>query len=209
MLRRLQAAPLFPYFVEYPDIVERLFAHVRRTGLFADGLLDPHFERLVRLTERYAQDRPPMVSSHNDLNLRNILFDGTRLWLIDWESAYRNDPLTDVAVLLDNLAASPDEEAALLAAWHGGAPDRAMRERLDVVRALTRLYYAGVLLSAAAALPHDAPDRDLAAPSTDDFIAMVRARSLTSHTPQTVHLLGKIYLASFLSGARVPPLDVL
>ena len=35
LLQRLQAAPVFPRFVEYPDIAGRLFAHVRRTGLFS------------------------------------------------------------------------------------------------------------------------------------------------------------------------------
>lgn len=37
MLRRLQATPTFEHFVEYPDIVTRLWAHVCRTGLFAQG----------------------------------------------------------------------------------------------------------------------------------------------------------------------------
>jgi hypothetical protein len=40
------------------------------------------------------------VSSHNDPVPANILFDGRRPWLIDWEWAYRNDPLVDVAIVL-------------------------------------------------------------------------------------------------------------
>ena len=121
LLRRLQDAPLFPYFVDYPDIVTRLFEHVRRTGLFADGLLDPYAERLERIRESWPRVTP--VSSHNDPNPRNILYDGERLWLIDWESAYRNDPLVDVAIVLDNLAPSPELEDVLLPimAWpHAG-----------------------------------------------------------------------------------------
>ncbi len=35
------------------------------------------------------------------------LFDGKRLWLIDWETWHRNDPLVDVAILIDNLARRP------------------------------------------------------------------------------------------------------
>jgi thiamine kinase-like enzyme len=52
----------------------------------------------ARLTTRVQQG---WVSSHNDSIPSNILFDGDRLWLIDWESAYRNDPLVDVAIVLD------------------------------------------------------------------------------------------------------------
>jgi aminoglycoside phosphotransferase (APT) family kinase protein len=206
LLRRLQATAPFPAFVEYPDIVARLFAHVRRTGLFANGLLDTHVEHLVRVSEAYARDLPILVSSHNDPNPRNILFDGERLWLIDWESAYRNDPLVDVAIMLDNLAPSPELEDLLLRSWPGRASDEALRTRLALVRALTRLYYAGVLLSASATIPRDTPDADLSAPALSQFLQGMREGRLGSGTPEMLHIMGKMYLASFLSGDAVPAL---
>src|SRR5437016_5185733 len=49
LLQRLQATPVFPHFVHYPDIVARLWAHVCRTGLFAAGVLDAHTEHLERI----------------------------------------------------------------------------------------------------------------------------------------------------------------
>ena len=74
------------------------------------GVLDPHVARLEQLREAYDAGLAGLVSSHNDPVPSNILFDGKRLWLIDWESAYRNDPLVDVAIVLDNLARSPELE---------------------------------------------------------------------------------------------------
>jgi hypothetical protein len=200
---RLQEAPLFPSFVDYPDIVARLFVHVVRTGLFAPGLLDPYTERLEKITVRWQPAR--LVSAHNDINPRNILFDGARLWLIDYESAYRGDPLIDIAVLLDNFAATPALEMALLAAW-GGQADPA---HLADARALTRLYYAGFFLSFSATLPRIAPETDLAAPSAAQFLGGVRTGHFQPRTPDTLHTLGKIYLASFMTGDAVPPLDAL
>src|SRR6185369_8347917 len=141
LLARVQATEVFPYFVEYPDIVARLFAHVRRTGLFAGGVLDQHVERLELLRGAYRASSSRSVSSHNDVVPNNILFDGRRLWLIDWESAYCNDPLVDVAIVLDGIARSPELEEVLLRAWLGRTPDESIRARLDVVRAITRLYY--------------------------------------------------------------------
>src|SRR5712671_330846 len=76
LFSRVQATPVFPSFVNYPDIVARLFAHVRRTGLFAAGLLDAHVERLERISLAYASGAATLVSSHNDLIPSNILFDG-------------------------------------------------------------------------------------------------------------------------------------
>ncbi|HEV2652808.1 MAG TPA: phosphotransferase [Rhizomicrobium sp.] len=207
LLRRLQATPAFPQFVDYGDIVSRLFAHVVRTGLFADGLLAPHVAKLEHIRTTLAWDQASLVSSHNDANPRNILFDGNRLWLIDWESAYRNDPLVDVAVMLDNLAPTPELEAVLLRSWLGRAPDAAILERLDPIRALTRLYFAGVLLSASATAPRSAPYDDLSAPSLAELVSAVRAGRVV-RSFETANVMGKMYLASFLSGAPVPPLDL-
>jgi aminoglycoside phosphotransferase (APT) family kinase protein len=72
---------------------------VCRTGLFAPGVLDAYTEHLARIREIYVWDSEKSVSSHNDPLPNNILFDGERLWMIDWESAYRNDPLVDVAIV--------------------------------------------------------------------------------------------------------------
>jgi predicted Ser/Thr protein kinase len=207
LLRRLQATSVFPQFVDYGDIVSRLFEHVMRTGLFADGLLAPHAARLVHIRNTLAWDQASLVSSHNDANPRNILFDGDRLWLIDWESAYRNDPLVDVAVMLDNLAPTAELETVLLRSWLGRAPDAALLERLGPIRALTRLYFAGVLLSASATAPRSAPDDDLSAPNLAEFESAVRAGRVV-RSFETAHIMGKMYLASFLTGAAVPPLDL-
>jgi aminoglycoside phosphotransferase (APT) family kinase protein len=207
LLARVQATPPFPRFVEYPDIVARLWAHVCRTGLFAPGVLDIHTEHLARIRETYVRDPENSASSHNDPLPRNILFDGKRLWLIDWESAYRNDPLVDVAIMLDNLAASPELEDVLLRAWLGRAPDKSLREQLVPVRALTRLYYAGVLLSASAAAAWAMGDTDLSAPTPAEFQQAIRDGRFKPGTPVTKHVLGKMYLASFLSGVAPPGFD--
>jgi aminoglycoside phosphotransferase (APT) family kinase protein len=204
LLSRVQATPVFPYFVHYPDIVARLFAHVCRTGLFAPGMLDRYVERLEVVREAYDTGSTGLLSSHNDSIPSNILFDGERLWLIDWESAYRNDPLVDVAIMLDNLARSRELEEVLLGAWHGRSPDEGLRARLEVVRALTRLYYAGVLLSASAAACWVSGDRDLSALTADDFEQSIRSGRLKPGAPETKHVLGKMFLASFLSGASPP-----
>jgi aminoglycoside phosphotransferase (APT) family kinase protein len=189
LLARLHAMPAPPPFTPYPEIVARLFAHVRRTGLFVPGLLDRHLAHLERIRAAYDWDPACSVACHNDCLPANILFDGARLWLIDWESAYPNDPLIDVAIQLDNLARSPELGDLLLRTWLGRPPDDAFRHRLEQARALTRLYYAGVLLSASARLPRAKPDDSL-----DVSVAAA----------MTVHARGKLYLRGFLTGEAVP-----
>ena len=206
LFSRVQATPLFPYYVNYADIVARLFAHVRRTGLFAAGVLDAHVERLELLREAYDAGATRLVSSHNDPVPGNILFDGTRLWLIDWESACRNDPLVDAAIVLDHSARSQELEDVLLTAWFGRAPDEALLARLAPIRALTRLYYAGVLLSASAAASWVTDDTDLSAPTPQQFRLAIDEGWLKRGATETQHILGKMFLASFFSGVAPPAL---
>lgn len=204
LLGRVQATSPFPPFVQYPIIVTRLWAWVCQTGLFAPGVLDPHTERLCRIRDAYVWDAGESVSSHNDPVPRNILFDGDRLWLIDWESAYQNDPLVDVAITLDSFAPSPDLESALLQAWLGREPAAPLLRRLIQVRALTRLYYAGVFLSASAAACGPLADQDVSVPTLVEFQQARRDGQIQPGSSAANHLLGKMYLASFMTG-DVPP----
>ena len=205
-LRRLQATAPFQSFVAYPDMVDSLWRWVCQTGLIAPGLLDPYTERLAHIRETYIWDPANLVSSHCDPVPLNILFDGKCLWLIDWENAFRNDPLVDVVIVLDNLAPSPELEGALLRAWLGRDPDDELRTRLVQVRALTRLFYAGVLFSASAAASGALADDDLSAMPTAEFRHAIREGRLQPYVPPTGHVLGKMYLASFLNGSVPPPL---
>lgn len=207
ILGRVQATPSFPRFVEYPDMVARLWRWVCQTGLFAPGVLDPCTEHLARIRETYLWDTTEALSSHNDPVPRNVLFDGQRLWLVDWESAYRNDPLVDVAIALDSFAPSPALEQVLLRAWLGGEPGAALSDRLAKVRTFTRLYYAGVLLSASAAASGPLADRDLSAPSLAAFRLGIDDGTIIPGSPEAKHALGKMYLASFMTGAAPPGLD--
>jgi len=128
--------------------------------------------------------------------------------MIDWESAYRNDPLVDVAIVLDSLVRSRELEDVLLRAWLGRRPDEGLHARLEVVRALTRLYYAGVVLSASAAASWISEDTDLSAPTIAEFQQAIRAGRLKPGTPETKHIMGKMFLTSFLTGGETPRLDV-
>lgn len=208
LLSRLQAAPAFPQLVYYPDLLTRMLGHLNQAGIFAAGLLDEHVERLASIRAVLDRETTSLVSSHNDPHPGNILFDGARLWLIDWEAAYRNHPLVDVTIALDNLAASPELEGVLLGAWLGRPVDHEIRARLALVRPLTRLYYACFLLNAAATDPRPAADADLSSPSIGEFQRSLLDGRLEPNTPQAAHSLGKMYLNGFLTGAPTPALSV-
>ena len=87
------------------------------------------------------------MSAHNDINPRNVLFDGERLWLVDWELVFRNDPLADVANIANNFSEVPDVDTLVLEGWLGRSPDADTRRRLTLMRDLHRLFSGCLLLS--------------------------------------------------------------
>ena len=41
------------------------------------------------------------------------------MWLVDWELAFRNDPLADVANIANNISEVPDVDTLVLEGWLG------------------------------------------------------------------------------------------
>jgi thiamine kinase-like enzyme len=60
-----------------------------------------------------------IVFAHNDLLAANLINDGKRLWLIDWDYAGFNSPLFDLANLSTNNELSPDLQEAMLNQYFG------------------------------------------------------------------------------------------
>jgi len=207
MLGRLHALPSFPELMPYPDLVSRMFAFVRGSGLFAPGLLDPHAEGFERLRAACPWDAAGTVASHNDPNVRNWIFDGRRLWLIDWETAFRNDPHVDLAILCEAVAVTPVLKAALLAGYAREGADRPPPTalRLHQMRLMTRLFYACALLAGFARVPRESPEADLSAPTPAEFQQQLADGRLREGDPRTLFVLGKSLLAVFAAGLEETP----
>jgi thiamine kinase-like enzyme len=73
-----------------------------------------------------AQAPLPIVFGHNDLLPGNILDDGERLWLIDFEYAGFSTAMFDLAGATSNAGLTPDEAADVLDAYFGGPPEPAV-----------------------------------------------------------------------------------
>jgi len=72
--------------------------------------------RLMRAAVRLEAMVGPidLVFGHNDLLAGNLIDDGSRLWLIDWDYAGFNSPLFDLGNLCSNNEVEPLDEAWLL-----------------------------------------------------------------------------------------------
>jgi thiamine kinase-like enzyme len=78
------------------------------------------------------------VPSHNDLSADNIIDDGRRLWLIDFEYSGNNDPCYDIADLASQ-ASLDDDRAAMLCEAYFGVADPAMLARMRLHSTIAHL----------------------------------------------------------------------
>lgn len=126
---------------------------------WASGL-DAEFARIEAVLARDAR----RSVNHNDVNPGNLLWDGERAWLVDWEVTGLGHPHYDLATLAVFLRLD-DESAFGLAAMHDGAAlsaearvtFRALRKLAGILCGLTFLGFVPDLAVRTAASREDAP----------------------------------------------------
>lgn len=144
-VRRLHDGPAFPKFLDAFQCIEQAVEVLAAAGVTLPPMLAAYLEEFASVRTAL-EPHATLCASHNDLNPGNLLFDGVRPWIIDWESAWQNDPMFDVATLLHWFGFAGEAERALLQGYFRGAPNPVEMARLRVMRQTVACYYALVFL---------------------------------------------------------------
>jgi thiamine kinase-like enzyme len=121
-----------------------VFQVVRHYDRVLRELQSPHVSSLPafgRIAERLEQAVGPIdiVFGHNDMLPANLLDDGERLWLVDWEYAGFNSPLFDLGGLASNSEASGDAAEHIMELYYEHSVDRDLRRRMAAMSAASLL----------------------------------------------------------------------
>jgi len=117
-----------PCHLRGPLLTFWVFHAIRDYAHTLAGEGSPYAARLPGFLDRAAQYERAvgpidMVFAHNDLLAANLIDDGERLWLIDWDYGGYGSPLFDLANLASNNELETEAEEWLLSAYFGEAPD--------------------------------------------------------------------------------------
>lgn len=132
-----------------------------------------------------ASGRAP-VASHNDVNPSNLLFDGERLLLADWEAAGVNDPFYDLAAIAVFLRMDEATCAQLLAA-HDDAPVTALPASFIDQQRLVAILCGATLLRLARRRGHPGASSSEtldSTPALGDFYQRLRSGAINLATPE-------------------------
>jgi hypothetical protein len=155
-LRTLHRLPPFPrradhlntsclFLLNKGTALDGFLGAVQAANIFAKREEEELFARHEEVAAIYPRNDADMVSSHNDLfKPDNILFDGRRIWLVDWEAAFLNDRYADLAVVANLVVTNEAEEGAYLQEYFGAPPDPYQRARFFLMQQLAHIFYAMV-----------------------------------------------------------------
>ena len=211
-LRTLHAQPRFPeapkhintsctYLLEQDIAQAGLIQMFRAANILpkeeTEELIDCH----ARLAAVYPRDEADRVSSHNDLfKPDNMLFDGQRLWLVDWEAAFPNDRYADLAVAANLIVRNEAEERIYLQEYFGEPADEYRRARFFLMQQVAHLFYAMVvLLQGSAGQPIDWGE---SVPEFHEFHRRFWAGEVQLTDRRTKALYGRLHRERFLHNAR-------
>jgi thiamine kinase-like enzyme len=127
-LRRIHNGPAIPGL-----FVPLRIADAYRALAMARGVrIPPEYEIAAAIGRRIElaclADPVELRPCHNDLLNANFIDDGARIRIVDWEYAGMGDPYFDLGNFSINHDLTPDDDAALLALYHGSVPpDRLAR----------------------------------------------------------------------------------
>ncbi len=141
----IKAIHAIPFNGEGKDLfetVDGMIEQFRKANMLSGPVFDECFRYYETIKRRYPRAASDKVFSHNDLNPSNILGDGERIWIIDWDAAYLNDRYVDLANAANFFVQTPAQEQALLNTYFNHDVDDHKMARFYVMRQVCRIIYS-------------------------------------------------------------------
>ena len=203
-VRKLHEGPKFPEFVTVFDArrsFERMLGEDRPKFLEE---LSASLDKMEALLKEYKIDDCPC---HHDLKLDNLLLDGKKFWIVDWEAAAQGNFLFDIATVITFMAMTTTQEDFFLETYFGQSPTDTQRFQLELMKQIVLSYYGTAYLMVAKIryqLPPATHDISTL-PDAQIFLRNHIRNSSSSISPQNIQEFGLVLLNQALQNARAMP----
>ncbi len=212
VLRRLHALPPFvrapfntscTFLLNKGPTLDGFLQQFRAANILPKADDEEFFARYGELAAVYPHDDAEMVSSHNDLfKPDNILFDGRRVWLVDFEAAFLNDRYADLAVVANQVVTNDEEEMFYLREYFGAAPDEYQQARFHLMQQIAHLFYTlAFLFQGWTGKPID---WSKPVPEFRDYQRRIWAREIDLSDKEVKIIYGRVHWERLLQNVRQP-----
>ena len=200
-LRTLHALPPFPvspfnttctFLLNNSSMLDGFLQKFRTSSILRENETEELLACYQPVAAVYSGLDPDLAPGHNDLfKPDNMLFDGSRLWLVDWEAAFQNDRYADLAVVANMIVSNESEEEIFLREYFGAMPDEYQRARFYLMRQVAHTFYAMAFLTPGSS--GRSMDRSEPVPAYDDFQRRFWAREVGLADEQAKTVYGRVH----------------
>jgi hypothetical protein len=141
-IRAIHELPTFSKESSLLDTVDGLVSEFKSSQMLTGPAFDACFAYYEVIKAHYPWYDTDKVSSHNDLNPNNMVFDGAKIWIIDWDAAFRNDRYVDLAITANFFAVADQKEHIMLKTYFGDDLEEYHKARFFIMRQICRIVYA-------------------------------------------------------------------
>jgi len=205
-IRSIHEMPRIPKENSLLNTVEDLIRQVRESPMFTKTMFEDFFDYYDIIRRHYPWDDKDKILSHNDLNPNNIICDGKRLWVVDWDAAYLNDRYVDLAISANFFVSNEPQEEKFLSAYFGDGFNSYNSARFFTMRQICRLVYAILMFKLAApTIPAGmVDDADMQTVNTRKVGEQMATGKLSLSSYRGQVLYGKALLNEALTDMRSP-----
>ncbi len=177
-------------------IFDQTFLWFADKGFLSGAVKEDTLLRYDHIKSVYPWNEGAGVLCHNDLNPRNVLCDGQRLWIVDWDTSGVSDRFIDLSIAAIFFAPFGELEEVFLHTYFEGNPSAEQLARFKVLKQVCRLVYASkVLQLSMQQQPADTSfNLDLNETDLPTVGQQLRTGALSMETPEGLWLYGKAML---------------
>lgn len=209
LAKTIQAIHSLHFTLPGPDLQQTIAAMVdgfAQSKILTGPVVQECLAHYAVIDQKYPWHDPEKVFSHNDLNPANLLANGNRLWVVDWDAAFSNDRYVDLATAANFFIHTEEQETQFLRVYFDGQVDEYKSARFYIMRQLSRIIYAILLVQTAVrSKPAGHPlDQKMEGNTLQAFSEWMAAGKLSMATREGQLMYGKAQLNEALRQMRSP-----
>ena len=193
LLAKLHALPSEGLVPMDPIIFARATWRVQSGRPGFPAWAEPAFAHLER-AERLLANDDRRTPSHNDPTPANVLWDGERAWLVDWEQSGLTHPYYDMAALSSLMIMDDQSGLRLLTAQEGAPLTPEQVETFVALRRVAMVFYGTIFFRLASKLVGTVPAAIDEVPSIAEFYAKLGSGAVDLRTPEAQAVFGAVLL---------------
>lgn len=204
-IQKIHSIPFSGKAIDLSGTIEKMILEFKLTGILRGPVFDECFLYYEKIKTTYPWNQADKVFSHNDLNPNNILCDGKKIWVIDWDAASMNDPYLDLAAAANFFVNQPEPEEIFLKTYFNNVSDY-QRARFFLMRQVCRIIYALLMFRlAAGSKPEDqVPDQQMDGMTMKEFGTRMASGQVSLASYEGQLLYGKALLNEAVHNMRKP-----